>query len=1313
MTNDPKTPSRPTNEPSRQLSKSTNRKSTELKSIETQPAGIESLETPVATSSFYSSANTPLGSSHTGYIAPTPSPYREPQLVQEDPIPELAPSTGSKSWLDNGAWGDTGQTPWDQHVDSGWAGGMWGDTSTTRKVAIDGRDLDEELHWWDRTVREKCARPGPGILPPTLADALHDPDHALYSVSVSQPPPGTSPLAPTPDDVRTAIPHPNAYYCKEHNGWVLLLWRTSSVLPPLARTFESPLPDLARRKRTDSCVGDGEQPFGQANATHHWHRYERAVDARKLNPPFVHGEELLDLFVCCQCSKYCLVSQVIPGIIPAKLVDEFTRDKFAHPSPDRNAKASVLTGWETVVTIIENRLWKNEIRSLPVTRARFQSKVGWNSIVRQVFEAIDFPAVTAGNNSAEDFVLQPPETDPTKPMGKQIRAKLLRAWIEISAWLTIYQKSKDSLGGYNPQVLHVNVDGVREMYQTAIGAHVSQIPRGLLPASLVGDESLTEAWQTLGITPGSYSWELLAFTYLAQCRCDPTRTTDYFTCFFNIAKALMDRGDSAPQELQTLILEERTRGRYTHDDLNEAIKLLGFGKDAELGVELDSEVDDQFILEAWRSARRRAWRDTMQGTDSRRELNDALKIVADERGSEVLQKAYLEERGSGMSPETAYSTLDVPKDVDEGMLLTVYMMRVEDQPGQAEKMRDALTVISEVRDSERLRQFLITGRDPGDVTHQTSPDMPRGLNQLGNTCYLNSLLQYFYTIRDLREAIAPLANADAKSLDDSKFTDDDLKRHRVGGRLVTRREILRSKKFVNQLADLFWNLEYCEGSAVTPTVDLAKLALVTSQDEEEDDQDRTGTDSSNDTDATLVEDTPMRSTYGRRSPSPTVESPTESVLGKRYRDIGASMDIVNPTGDPDTSNIDAKPSSPYAAAPALHPHESVASSSKLGPAEQAPDFEMQDSSREAESELKVPPLPPRKPRQADDSIMMFGRQHDVAECMDNCMFQIETALLDFQEIAGAEDDKTSVVKRLFYGKKRQRLTPLTPSDDTRHKSSIHEKEDLFSHLHVNVSDEGFDLYDGLVRYFDDVVDLEGQKKRMEVSLVDLPPLLQIQLQRAQFDRETQQAYKSQAYVKFGETIYMDRFLDSSDPDKKARAKLIQSGLTACRDRIQRLTQDKHAPFAAALGNAADFLSKQNILQLPEADEDLISLLRSEEEVVTKQLEEERAKATQLKTQLEDVWKYDKIAVYELTSVFIHRGYSPSWGHYFFYSRNLPDKPDSWFKYNDSDVSVVSKDEVLADSTGSTANPYMLVFVRKGSEAIQTVHRFDPEKLQDG
>ena len=83
------------------------------------------------------------------------------------------------------------------------------------------------------------------------------------------------------------------------------------------------------------------------------------------------------------------------------------------------------------------------------------------------------------------------------------------------------------------------------------------------------------------------------------------------------------------------------------------------------------------------------------------------------------------------------------------------------------------------------------------------------------------------------------------------------------------------------------------------------------------------------------------------------------------------------------------------------------------------------------------------------------------------------------------------------------------------------------------------------------------------------------------------------------------------------------------------------------------------------------------------------KIVALKTELEALWADDHEVAYELTSVFIHRGNSPSWGHYFFYSRNLPGQPEQWFKYNDSSVTVVSKDEVLADTTGSTANPYMV------------------------
>jgi len=232
---------------------------------------------------------------------------------------------------------------------------------------------------------------------------------------------------------------------------------------------------------------------------------------------------------------------------------------------------------------------------------------------------------------------------------------------------------------------------------------------------------------------------------------------------------------------------------------------------------------------------------------------------------------------------------------------------------------------------------------------------------------------------------------------------------------------------------------------------------------------------------------------------------------------------------------------------------------------------------------------------------------------------------------------------------------------------------------------------------------------MEVSLVDLPPLLQIQLQRVQFNRDTLQPYKSQAYVKFGETIYMDRFMDNADPQKKHQSKNIQSELNACRERARLLVEGRDGPYASALENTHNFLSNAQ-RDVSDIDDDLIFQLSSEQNLVKAEIDELRARADRLKDELETIWRGNTEIAYELTSVFIHRGSSPSWGHYFFYSRHLPDSPDSWFKYNDSDVTVVSKDEVLADTTGSTANPYLLVFARKGSEVVDTVKRFDSSSL---
>jgi len=116
---------------------------------------------------------------------------------------------------------------------------------------------------------------------------------------------------------------------------------------------------------------------------------------------------------------------------------------------------------------------------------------------------------------------------------------------------------------------------------------------------------------------------------------------------------------------------------------------------------------------------------------------------------------------------------------------------------------------------------------------------------------------------------------------------------------------------VTQLADLFWNLEYCEDPAVKPTIELAKLALVTSKDEEEEEGDKAGTDSSNDTDVTLVEDGSTRVSAQSETRTASPVQTSFSILGKRSRGTGSKMDIDTPDADKDKDYVVvSKPGTP-------------------------------------------------------------------------------------------------------------------------------------------------------------------------------------------------------------------------------------------------------------------------------------------------------------------------------------------------------------------------------------------------------------------
>jgi ubiquitin carboxyl-terminal hydrolase 25/28 len=121
---------------------------------------------------------------------------------------------------------------------------------------------------------------------------------------------------------------------------------------------------------------------------------------------------------------------------------------------------------------------------------------------------------------------------------------------------------------------------------------------------------------------------------------------------------------------------EQSRERFTSEDIATAATTLGFGIGNVLDVEYGEDVEDHFVENAWKEGVKRSWRDLEHGSETYRLVNEAFRILAESRGSIELRKIFENGKNKYMTPDRAYDTLEVPKDVDDFMLITVYNMRV-------------------------------------------------------------------------------------------------------------------------------------------------------------------------------------------------------------------------------------------------------------------------------------------------------------------------------------------------------------------------------------------------------------------------------------------------------------------------------------------------------------------------------------------------------------------------------------------------------------------------------------------------------------
>ena len=112
--------------------------------------------------------------------------------------------------------------------------------------------------------------------------------------------------------------------------------------------------------------------------------------------------------------------------------------------------------------------------------------------------------------------------------------------------------------------------------------------------------------------------ELLHFAYLAQCRCDPPSTLEYFQALTNIVDASRVVLQCPSSLVETPIVAEKSCERFTSDDVYAVIRELDFDANNDLRVDYDEGVDEHFSQSAWRDAIRRSWRDT-EGASKRRD----------------------------------------------------------------------------------------------------------------------------------------------------------------------------------------------------------------------------------------------------------------------------------------------------------------------------------------------------------------------------------------------------------------------------------------------------------------------------------------------------------------------------------------------------------------------------------------------------------------------------------------------------------------------------------------------------------------------
>ncbi|KAI1413465.1 cysteine proteinase [Hypoxylon sp. FL1857] len=752
-------------------------------------------------------------------------------------------------------------------------------------------------------------------------------------------------------------------------------------------------------------------------------------------------------------------------------------------------------------------------------------------------------------------------------------------------------------------------------------------------------------------------------------------------------------------------------------------------------------------------------------------VNDIDPKVLDNVGETGLMTSS--PNGSGrMSISEAAGLLNVEPHYTAEIIRGFVEQMVHDENVDRGKIVEAVDVLSELKrqqdkpeeaaELQQIAEFVkATGYPPMLVSQPHSSlkpaaclNTPPGLKNIGNTCYLNSLLQYFYNVKVIRDLVL--------NFDDVKLELDEetLGRRRTGGNgtSVNLEEAIVARQFVEMLQGLFADLETTTDEAAHPSQKLANTALSSARD--------------------ILD----QQSQNIPPPLPARPSPVPPALpaANGHAENGVVSDTVNITVE--SVNDKLERASSRSSQTLVDDNEDVAMpyvqlktpDEKASTVSQSNnDIEMQDSSESWTLDDKIAEVS----RRLEHSDRSGTSQQDVGEIIGNILEHFMRAIRSDGPMPGKPDLQADKITETFftmivnYTIKTKQGYPANDSVSYLEETPLNVEivPERWITAYPEEADQASDgtsnnpgatnnvrctLYAALDRYFSFEPIDDGNRARYS-SIRSLPPILHICIQRS-----TPKG-KNKNPVIIPEILCLDRYMDAENgtPIWLARKKVW-----ALKERLKELEAKSYQPKSnqdnlfkpiqytikdvdmpeleavatAALSNTLDdaqlqqevlddigLQKKRRLTEGPDSLESTLSKkLVTPASSVNHPLSDKfgdliwetsspldemtREEILELRQKEETAFDGMTNEKYSIHAVICHRGGTAA-GHYWVWIRDF--KRNVWYRYNDETVTEDSRGtEAVLNDLNETGDPYYVAYVRDEmkDDLVDVPQRHKPE-----